>query len=185
MRHLLEGQSMELDAFQCMMGRINELASQHGSVAEAIEKALAGEEATDLTALSDKIDLFRQALDNAVAETETSKTMMLQLLMKVCENGSRRLDSLMRHVDGMARPSQSVGQSTPPQVSSMSLLPGVTADTSFGKAQIGGVEVDLTINAMFGLIRSLEGKVQILSDRIKNTGIHFGDLVYVLIPKAQ
>ena len=78
----------------------------------------------------------------------------------------------------MARPSQSVGQGTPPQVSSMSLLPGVTADTSFGKAQIGGVEVDLTINAMFGLIRFLEGKVQILSDHTKNTGIHFGDLAY-------
>ena len=44
---------MELDAFQCKMGRINDLANQHGLVAEAIEKALAGEEATDLTALSD------------------------------------------------------------------------------------------------------------------------------------
>ena len=94
MRHLLEGQSMELDAFQCKMGRINKLANQHGLVAEAIEKALAGEETTDLTTLSDKINLFRQALDNAAAETETSKTMMLQLMMKVRENGSHCLDSL-------------------------------------------------------------------------------------------
>ncbi len=53
MRHLLEGWSMELDAFQRKMGRINDLANQHGLVAEAIEKALAGEEAIDLTALSD------------------------------------------------------------------------------------------------------------------------------------
>jgi len=52
MRHLLEGQSMELDAFQCKMGRINKLANQHGLVAEAIEKALAGEETTDLTTRS-------------------------------------------------------------------------------------------------------------------------------------
>ena len=171
MRHLLEDQSMELDSFKCKMGRINELASQHGLVAEAIEKALAGEEATDLTALSDKIDLFRQALDNdAVAETETSKTIfLLQLMMKVRKNGSHCLDLLTRRVNGMARPCQSVGQCTHPQVSSMSLLPGVTADTSFGKIQIGGVEVDLTINAMFGLIRSLEGKVQIISDRAKRS----------------
>ena len=84
----------------------------------------------------------------------------------------------MQRVDDLACPGQGVGAGISPLVSHTSLLPGITADTSFGRAQVGGVEMDLTINAMFGLIRSLEGKVQILSDRTKNTGIHFGDLAY-------
>ena len=124
------------------------------------------------------IDQFRQDLDEAVAETESSKTVLLQLMMKVRENSGRQLNAMTRHVDDLARPGQGVGSGISPLVSHTSLLPGITADTSFGRAQVGGVEMDLTINAMFGLIRSLKGKVQILSDRTKNTGIHFGDLAY-------
>ena len=82
-------------------------------------------------------------------------------------------------MDDLARPGQGVGAGISPLVSHTSLLPGIMADTSFGRAQVGGVEMDLTINAMFGLICSFEGKGQIiLSDCTKNTGIHFGDLAY-------
>ena len=85
----------------------------------------------------------------------------------------------MQRVDDLACPGQGVGAGISPLVSHTSLLPGIMADTSFGRAQVGGVEMDLTINAMFGLICSFEGKGQIiLSDCTKNTGIHFGDLAY-------
>jgi hypothetical protein len=34
------------------------------------------------------------------------------------------------------------------------------------------------INSLFGLVRSLEAKIQILSDCTKNTGVQFGDLAF-------
>ena len=88
-RTLLDDQSSNFHAFQRKMGRIDALANQHGSVAEAIDKAIAEGEPADLTVIIDKINQFWQDLDEAVAETESSKTMLLQLMMKVHENSAR------------------------------------------------------------------------------------------------
>jgi hypothetical protein len=106
LKALLNSQATEEQTFQRKMGRINELVNQHGSVANAIDKALAGGETADLTAISDKLDQFQQALDEAVAETETSKATLLQLMMKVRESGGRRVDALARRVDDLSRPVQ-------------------------------------------------------------------------------
>ncbi len=48
----------------------------------------------------------------------------------------------------------------------------------FGVGQVGGVDFKLSINLLFGLVRSLEAKIQILSDRTKNTGVQFRDLAF-------
>jgi hypothetical protein len=48
----------------------------------------------------------------------------------------------------------------------------------FGVGQVGGVNFELPINSLFGFVRLLEAKVQILSNRTKNTGFQFGDLAF-------
>ena len=93
---LLDDQLSNFHAFKRKMGRIDALANQHGSVAEEIDKAIAEGEPADLTTVIDKINQFRQDLDEAVAETESSKTMLLQLMMKVRENSARQLNTLTR-----------------------------------------------------------------------------------------
>ena len=50
-----------------------------------------------------------------------------------------------------------------------------TANTVFGTGHIGGVKIDLSINALFSLVKSIEAKIQVLSDRTKNTSIQFGE----------
>jgi hypothetical protein len=40
------------------------------------------------------------------------------------------------------------------------------------------VDFELSINSLFGLVCSLEAKIQIFSDRMKNTGIQFRDLAF-------
>jgi hypothetical protein len=44
--------------------------------------------------------------------------------------------------------------------------------------QVGGVDFELSINSLFGLVRSLKAKVQVLSDCTKNTGVQFEDLTF-------
>jgi hypothetical protein len=63
-------------------------------------------------------------------------------------------------------------------IASTSLPQGLTADTIFSTGHVGGVSMDLTMNALFAMVRTLEAKVQVLSDRTKNTGIQFGNIAY-------
>ena len=65
-----------------------------------------------------------------------------------------------------------------PSATTISRVAGIDADTVFGVGQVGGVNVDLSINSLFCLVTTLEAKVQILSERAKNTGVLFHDVAY-------
>ncbi len=149
-------------------------------MADAVEEALAGGKTTDVAAITDQLGQFQEELKDAVAESETSKNTLLQLLLKGQESGSCRynnLDKCLRSVKSMQSSQASQG-ALRPGASAISLPPGITADTVFGIGQVGGVDFKLSINSLFGLVRSLEAKVQVLSDRTKNTGVQFGDLTF-------
>jgi hypothetical protein len=55
---------------------------------------------------------------------------------------------------------------------------GLDADTVFGVGHINGVDLDLSMNTLFGLVKSLDAKVQILAERAKNTGVLFHEIAY-------
>jgi hypothetical protein len=55
---------------------------------------------------------------------------------------------------------------------------GLNADTVFRVGHIGGVDMDLSMNMLFGLIKSLDAKVQILAEWAKNTGVQFHEIAY-------
>jgi hypothetical protein len=48
----------------------------------------------------------------------------------------------------------------------------------FRIGQVRGVDFELPINSIFGLVQSLEAKVQVLSDCTKKTGVQWGDLAF-------
>jgi hypothetical protein len=54
----------------------------------------------------------------------------------------------------------------------------ITADTVLGTNQIGGTPFDLLVSTIFGLVKSLETKVQVLSEHSKNTGVIFWELAF-------
>jgi hypothetical protein len=54
----------------------------------------------------------------------------------------------------------------------------ITANTVLGSIQIGGTLFDLLVSAIFGLVKSLKAKVQVLSEHSKNTVVIFGELVF-------
>jgi hypothetical protein len=65
-----------------------------------------------------------------------------------------------------------------PSATTITRVAGIDADTVFGVGQVGRVNVDLSINSLFCLVTTLEAKVQILSERAKNTGVLFHDVAY-------
>ncbi len=111
------------------------------------------------------------------AETETSNNTLLQLMTRVYDSTSRWFESFDQHLLAVKSVHHETdgGDGT---IASTSLTQGLMADTIFGTGHIGGVSMDLTMNALFAMVRTLEAKVQVLSDRTKNTGIPFGDITY-------
>ncbi len=82
-KDLLSSQATEFSIFEQRMGRINYLVSNHGSVTDAVEQALAGGDATNIVAINEQMEQFQDNLEDVVNESETSKNTLLQLLLKV------------------------------------------------------------------------------------------------------
>jgi hypothetical protein len=157
---------------------IDYLVTKHGSVANAVKKALAGDKTMDVAAITNQLDQFQEDLKDAVAESEISKNTLLQLFLKVQESGACRYDNLNKCLWSVefvqsSQPSQGALR---PGASAILPPPGITADMVFGIGQVGGLNFELSSNSLFGLVQSLEAKVQVLSDHTKNTGVQFRDL---------
>jgi hypothetical protein len=50
---------------------------------------------------------------------------------------------------------------------------GIDGDTPQGIVSVGGCETVITSNYLFGLIQELQAKVDVLTERSKNTGVIF------------
>ena len=55
---------------------------------------------------------------------------------------------------------------------------GIDSDTPLGVASVGGNEIVITANYLFGLIRDLQAKVDVLTERSKNTGVIFKQIAF-------
>ena len=59
-------------------------------------------------------------------------------------------------------------------------VPPIVVDltTIFGQADVGGVTIDLSVNALFSMIQDLKAKQDVLMDRSSNTGIMFNNQAF-------
>ncbi len=57
-------------------------------------------------------------------------------------------------------------------------LAEINGDTPLDIALVGGKETVLTANYLFGLVRELQAKVDILTKRSKNTGVIFQQIAF-------
>jgi hypothetical protein len=55
---------------------------------------------------------------------------------------------------------------------------GIDGDTPLGVASVGGCETVITGNYLFGLIRDLQAKVDVLTKCSKNTGVIFQQVAF-------
>jgi hypothetical protein len=178
---------MTLKAYLRKMGQIDGLAQAHGTVARAIEEALLNGNAARLTNLQDQIRDFQQDLEQCANETTTSKSTLLKLMTRIRAQNVKQLEALGMRMQvleswlnfGVAHAPVVVPIGIP---NAMRVSPQRTssldADTVFGVGLVGEVDVDLSMNTLFGLVKSLDAKVQILAERAKNTGVLFHEITY-------
>jgi hypothetical protein len=187
LRQVVERQGMTLKAYLRKMGQIDGLTQAHGTIAKAIEEALSNGNAARLTNLQDQIGDFQQDLEQCANETTTSKSTLLKLMTRIWAQNVKQLEALgvqMQVLEsrlnfGVAHAPVVVPIGIP---NAMRVSPqrtsGLNADTVFGVGHIGRVDVDLSMNMLFGLVKSLDAKVQILAEWAKNTGVLFHEIAY-------
>jgi hypothetical protein len=57
-------------------------------------------------------------------------------------------------------------------------IQGIDGNTLLGVATVGGNKVVISANYLFNMVRELQAKVDILTERSKNTGVIFGQLAF-------
>ena len=114
---------------------------------------------------------------DCVEHTALAKEELLTLLNRVSAAASRHSSGLERHLSALeglssprARPS--LGGSTAP-------LGNLTPDTSFGTATVGTSSVELTMNSLLSMVKTLEAWIQSISDHSRSTGVVFRRLAFV------
>ena len=167
------------------MGHLDKLIQKHGTVARAIEEALDNGIATGLVHLQEQISELWLDIEQTVTDTMTTKTTLLKLLTRVWDTHVNHWTTLKDRVKalenqlhvGRANASVAIPVGLP-SATTISRVAGNDTDTVFGVGQVGGINLDLSINSLFCLVATLEAKVQILSEQAKNTGVLFHDVVY-------
>jgi hypothetical protein len=175
---LLDKESRSLASFEQAMGHIDDLAAAHGTVARAIETALASSRADDSYTFTQKLEEFQAELKFVAWETSTSKSALVALMTRIWETAKGRTDALTRCVSVLESQRDAHPLLGPTSSSSHGSGGSITADTVLGTSQVGGTPFELSMNSVFSLVKSLEAKIQVLTERSTNMGIIFGDLAF-------
>ena len=122
---------------------------------------------------STKLQLMEQrvmALEGARFRVDTSDHGLHQDAPPVMATMRQEENRFRNRVTGLG------GQhSNPPQPPHT--VPPIVVDltTIFGQADVGGVTIDLSVNALFSMIQDLKAKQDVLMDCSSNTGIIFNN----------
>jgi hypothetical protein len=164
------------------------LVETHGSLAEAVHAAVDSgcSLTTDLEDLREDMNTFSSDLKTYSDAAEVSSATILEIIARIRERFNTRHAEVK---DRVTRLEQDIAQvqrpSTPPgvQVSAtaspvLTTVMGIDGDRPLGIAQVGGTDTVITANYLFGMIRDLQSKVEVLTERSKNTGLIFQWLAF-------
>jgi len=152
------------------------LIAKHGTLGEAIEALRAGSaSAVDLSSLHTQMDELGNDLRDYVAAADVTKESLLSVISRVSEltkRGTNKAIERIKQVETLLN----AGPLTRPPSAPMTLRtsnPPVDADTPLGTVSIGGNATTLTATMLFTMVHELQAKVEVLTERSKNTGVIF------------
>ena len=137
--------------------------------------------------LREDMNEFSANLKQYSDAAEVSSTTIFQIIARIRERANVRHIEIKERV---TRLEQGIAQiqcpSTPPLPSHATATTSqvlaasseIDGERPLGIAQIGGTETVITANYLFGLIRDLQAKLEILTERSKNTGVIFQHLAF-------
>jgi hypothetical protein len=168
---------------------LQELVRKFGSVSEAVTVALnAGDSAAyDIQELREGMNGFHQELQDYATAAQVESRMILKVVSKMRDMANLWNAAVKSRVAkleaAMARPHvRPSSLPTPPRLTNtyqaFKGAPGIDGNTPLGVATVGGNEVVISANYLFGMIRELQAKVDVLVEWSKNTGVIFGQLAF-------
>jgi hypothetical protein len=170
------------------LGNLYDLVQEHGSLADAVQTSLtSGSLVTgDLADLRIEMDSFAKDIRVFAESAKISSETVLSIISRIRDKANLRhqaMRSRLKMLEAVLEDARRPPSPPPTQrTSSSSMMYGGTGvidgDTPLGVASVGGSETVLTGNYLFGLIRDLQAKVELLTERSKNTGVIFQQVAF-------
>jgi hypothetical protein len=157
------------------VGALGQFITEHGSLGYAVQGVLDENEKMRpvLQSVEEQIQTFAEELVDSAEQVEQVKESLLILIDRVLAIATKRTDTLDARITSLEVAPSLVGRRAAPASQTGASAGGLTPDTSFGHVLIGSTSVEVTMNAVLSQIRSLEARVQAVSDQSKNTGVSF------------
>ncbi len=166
------------------LGDLKHLIKEHGSLADALASAveLEGSLVEAVTDLKAEMDRFWEELKDFAMEADISKEYILNIITRIREHAKRETLRCAELVDNLYETVHLLLQSPPGSSTTLAspiqplipgkLLHGLDGDTCFGFVNMGGNVVALTMNYLFSVVQDLQSKVDVLTERPKNTRVY-------------
>ncbi len=178
----------ETDKVKRQLGNFHELVQGHGSLADAVQAMLTAGVFVqdDFLGLQGDIDSFSKDLREFAESAKVSSETVLGIIGRIRTKGNSRhqeIKSRMKQLETVLGEIHRPPLPPPTQrTSAMSLLQGgasgIDSDIPLGVASVRGCETVIKGNYLFGLICDLQAKVDVLTERSKNTGVIFQQVAF-------
>ena len=171
------------------LGNLYDLVQEHGSLADAVQTSLTsgGLVQGDLSDLRIEMDsFFSRDIRGFAKSAKVSSEMVLGIISRIREKVNSRhqaMRSRLKMLEAVLEDARRPPLPPPThRTSPANLMYGgagvLDGDTPLGFASVGGCEMVLTSNYLFGLICELQAKVGVLTERSKNTGVIFQQVAF-------
>ena len=180
---IIEGIASETDEVKLQLSNLYDLVRDHGSLADAVQASMTsgGLIQGDLSDLRSEMNSFSNDIQGFAASAKMSSETVLSIISRIREKTNSRHQAMRSRLKILEEAVEEARRPPSPPLTQRSSLPGtgvLNADTPLGVASVGGCETVLTSNYLFGLIRELQAKVDVLTERSKNTGVIFQQVAF-------
>ena len=163
--------------------RLLQMVHEHKNLADAVHAVLEADQVSSTLTLEElrkEMDKFAVDLQDFSAEARVTSESILKMIALIRQRAQARDDNMRARIVQM----EAVigGFPRPPSPSLTMHHQAITTtdvgDTPLGTATIGGTDTTITANMLFNLVRELQGKVDLLTERAKHTGIVFNGVAF-------
>ena len=187
-KRILDGIGGETDEVKTQLGNLYDLVQEHGSLADAVQTSLTsgGLVTGDLSDLQIEMDSFSKDIRVFAEPAKLSSETVLGIISRIRDKVNSRHQAMRSRLKMLEVVLEEARRPPSPpstqRISPANMMYGgagvLEGDTPLGVASVGGSETVLTSNYLFGLIRDLQAKVDVLTERSKNTGVIFQQVAF-------
>ena len=159
--------------------RLLQVVHEHRTLAESVNAALgAGHAFAELLEdLKEEMDNFAINLNTFSSEAKVASESILKMITLIRKRAQTREDNMRaRKIQIESVIGGSPCPSSPPALQHQLFNLPSTGDTPLGTAIVGGTKTILTANMLFSLVRKLQVKVNMLTERAKHNGVLFNGI---------